>query len=415
MHRSRSSTGRQRRRIAGAVGLLGPAFVAGIAYVDPGNVATNTTAGARHGYLLVWVVVASNLAAILVQYLSAKLGIASGRSLAQLCREQMPRPVALALWLQAETVALATDVAEVLGGAIALQLLFGMPLLRGGIATGAVSFTLLLLQRSSHLRTFERVIVALMGVIALGFIWTAVDARPSGGSLARGLTPAFDGSDSILLATGILGATVMPHAIYLHSALVVDRFETRSANPGKRRQLLRATRVDVSGAMAVAGAVNVAMLVMAAAALRGTGTGTIEQAHHALETHLGSGAALLFALALLASGLASTSVGTLAGTVILDGFLRRRIPLLLRRAITLVPALALLALGVDPTQTLLVSQVVLSFGIPFALIPLVRFTSTRSLMGALVNPWPLRLAAWLVTGVICLLNLVLLELTFTGH
>ncbi|GAA3658292.1 Nramp family divalent metal transporter [Nocardioides ginsengisoli] len=404
--------GRRRMRLAKGPILLGPAFVAGIAYVDPGNVATNTAAGSRYGYLLVWVVVCANLLAMLVQYLSAKVGIATGRSLPQLCREHYSRRTSGLLWLQAEAVALATDLAEVLGGALALHLLFGVPLLVGGVITGLVSMVLLVLQKPATQHRYERAIIALLAVIVLGFLWSAFAAGPSVSATADGLVPRFQGTESILLATGMLGATVMPHAIYLHSALVVHRFDPARRDDAVKTRLLRTTRTDVLIAMTVAGVVNLSMVLLAAAALGGLGVDTIEGTHAAMADQLGAGVAVLFALALLASGFASSSVGTYAGTVILDGFLRRRLALPIRRLITLAPALVILGLDVDPTRALVISQVVLSFGIPFALFPLVRFTRDRGLMGRFVNTRLTTTAATATAVVVSGLNGALLWLTF---
>jgi manganese transport protein len=333
---------------AGAV-LLGPAFVASIAYVDPGNVATNITAGAQFGYLLVWVVVVANLMACLVQFLSAKLGLVTGMSLPEALRDRMSRPARLAYWGQAELVAMATDLAEVLGGAIALHILFDLPLLLGGVITGVVSVVLLTAQNRYGQRTFERVVTGLLMVIAAGFVAGMFVSSPSPSATAGGLLPGFGGADSVLLAAGMLGATVMPHAVYLHSALARDRH----GRPDSARlsTLLRATKVDVGAAMLLAGAVNLAMLLLAAGALQGTRTtGSLSGAHTAVSQNLGAAVALLFALGLLASGLASTAVGCYAGAVIMDGLLRRRIPLPVRRVITLIPALTVLAVGVDPTR-----------------------------------------------------------------
>jgi len=393
---------------------LGPAFVAGIAYVDPGNVATNFTAGSRYGYLLVWVVVAANLIAVLVQYLSAKVGIATGKTLPQLCRENFPRPVSRGLWLQAEAVALATDLAEVLGGAVALNLLFDLPLLSGAVVTGAVSFLVLSIQRPDRQRRFERAIIYLLAIIVVGFAWSAIQARPSLTETAGGLVPGFAGRDSVLLAAGILGATVMPHAIYLHAALVRDRFGSQLKAYQRRRELLRATRTDVLLAMAIAGAVNLAMVLAGAAALQGLGIETLDDVYGGLDQILGTTAAALFAVGLLASGFASSSVGTYAGSVILEGFLQRRIALPVRRLITLVPALAIVALGLDATQMLVISQVVLSFGIPFALWPLVILTRNRRVMGELVNRPRTTAAAACAATVVSALNVTLVVLTMTA-
>ncbi len=396
--------------VRGPLPLLGPAFVASVAYIDPGNFATNVTAGSRFGYLLIWVLVVSNLMAMLIQYLSAKAGIATGRSLPELCRDHFPRPVTRGLWLQAELVAIATDLAEVLGGAIALHLLFDLPLLTGGLITAGVAFGLLGLQ-SRGARPFEVAIAGLLLVVLVGFLYNlvlgGVDTRAS----AAGLVPRFAGAETVLLATGMLGATVMPHVIYLHGALTQDRYVRHTEE--QRLRLLRSQRVDVIAAMSLAGLINLAMLVVAAQALSTLPQPvvTIEDAHAGLAATLGPTAALLFALALLASGFAASSVGTYAGQVVMQGFLRRRIPLLLRRVATLAPALVVIAAGVDPTQALVISQVVLSFGIPFALIPLVMLTARRDVMGALVNRRLTTFVAAVVAAIICALNATLIGLT----
>ena len=395
--------------------LLGPALVAGVAYLDPGNVASNMTAGARFGYLLVWVVVAGNVMAWLVQYLSAKLGLATGRSLPELLGVRVRSTAGRRLyWLQAELVAMATDVAEVIGGAVALWLLFDLPLLLGGLITGGVSMAVLAVQGSGRHRSFEYVIVSMMAIIVIGFTAGVFVAPPDPAAVADGLVPRFDGPDSVLLAASILGATVMPHAIYAHSALTRDRFPQRSAGL-RTSTLIRATRWDVTIALAVAGSVNLAILLLAATSLQGVeGTDTLEGAHAAIGGALGSGVALLFALGLLASGLASTSVGAYAGAEIMQGLLKVRIPMLLRRLITLLPALAILAAGVDPTWALVLSQVVLSFGIPFALVPLLWLTTRADLMGEHRNRWWTTALGVLVAGLLITLNVVLLYLTFTG-
>jgi manganese transport protein len=399
--------------VRGPLPLLGPAFVAAIAYIDPGNFATNLTAGSDFGYLLVWVVVVGNLMAMLIQYLSAKAGIATGRSLPELCRAHFPPAVSRGLWLQAELVAIATDLAEVLGGAIALQLLFGLPLLTGGVITAVVAFGLLGLQ-SRGVRPFEVTIAGLMLVILLGFLYSLVAGGVDPGAAAGGLVPRFAGTDTLLLATGMLGATIMPHVIYLHGALTQHRY-VRSTEE-QRRLLLRSQRLDVVLAMTVAGVVNLAMLVVAAQVLAPLPQriDTIEGAHDGLATTLGPTAALLFALALLASGLAASGVGTLSGQVVMQGFLRRRIPIVLRRVVTLAPALAVIAWGVEPTRALVASQVVLSFGIPFALVPLVLLTRRRDVMGSLVNARLTTAVASVVAVVISGLNVTLIVLTAAG-
>jgi manganese transport protein len=368
--------------------LLGPAFVAAVAYVDPGNFATNFSGGAAFGYTLLWVIVAANLMAMLIQSLTAKLGLATGRDLATLCRERMPKPVTRMLWLQAEAVAIATDLAEIVGGAVALNLLFGVPLPIGGIITAVVAFLLLGAQSRGH-RPFERVIAGLLLVIGGGFLYTLIGSGVSLGGVAGGMVPTFEGPDSLVLATGILGATVMPHVIYVHSALTPGRYGdvvTAGRTESGRRRLLKAQRLDVLLAMGLAGLVNAAMLVIAAQLFTGTEqTDSLESVHAGLGDQLGAGASIAFALALLASGFASSSVGTHAGQVVMAGFLRRHIPVLARRLITLAPALAVLVLGGDPTTALVWSQVVLSFGIPFALVPLLWLTSRTDLMGGWVN------------------------------
>lgn len=394
--------------------LLGPAFVAAIAYVDPGNVAANVSAGAQYGFLLVWVILVANVMAGLVQFLSAKLGLVTGRSLPEAVADHSRTRTRVAYWIQAELVAMATDLAEIVGGAIALYLLFDLPLLVGGIITGAVSLGLLAIQNRRGQRVFERVITGLLLVIAIGFLTSLFVAPPSAADVASGLVPRFDGAESVLLATAMLGATVMPHAVYLHSGLARDRHGHPDAGPARKR-LLRITKYDVGLAMLVAGAVNLAMLLVAATNLQGMeNTDSIEGAHAAVSSQLGPTVALFFAIGLLASGLASTSVGAYAGAMIMSGLLKRSYPLLLRRLVTLIPALVILAIGVDPSRALVLSQVVLSFGIPFALIPLIRLTSNRALMGADINHRVTTALGWLVAGVITALNVVLIYLTVRG-
>jgi len=394
--------------------LLGPAFVAAVAYVDPGNFATNIAAWATYGYLLCWVVVGANLMAVLVQYLAAKASIATGRTLPQLCRDHFRRSTSTGLWAQAELVAVATDLAEVVGGAIALNLLFGIPLLLGGVITGAVSFGLLIYQSKRGQRPFEAAIIGLLAVVLVGFVVSTIQSQPSASGVIGGLVPRLDGVQSLVLAAGMLGATVMPHAIWLHGALVTDRHGKSLRSIEGKNRVLKATRTDVAVAMALAGAVNLAMVVLAAAALSGSGADSLDAAHAAIGDRLGHFSALLFALALLASGFASSSVGTYAGSVILDGFWHRKVPLWARRLITLVPALLILAIGIDPSRALVVSQVVLSFGIPCALWPLVRLTASRRVMGHLVNRKATTLAACLVATAVTALNVVLIVLTVRG-
>lgn len=394
--------------------LLGPAFVAAIAYVDPGNVAANVSAGAQFGFLLVWVIVAANAMACIVQYLSAKLGLVTGMSLPEAVGGRMRRRTRLTYWVQAELVAMATDLAEVVGGAIALYLLFDLPLLTGGIITGVVSLLLLLVKDRHGQSSFERVITGLLSIIAIGFLASLFVAPPPLDKAAAGLIPGFAGVESVLIAAAMLGATVMPHAVYLHSGLARDRHGHPGPGP-MRRMLLRATRWDVGIAMVIAGAVNLSMVLVAATNLQGReNTDSIEGAHAAVTATLGPTIALLFAIGLLASGLASSSVGAYAGAMIMQGLLHRSIPLVLRRLITLLPALVILAIGVDPSRALVLSQVVLSFGIPFALIPLVRLTSDRTLMGEDANHRVTTALGWGIAGLISLLNVVLIYLTLTG-
>jgi manganese transport protein len=402
-----------RGRLSGRLMLLGPAFVAAVAYVDPGNFATNISGGAKYGYLLLWVILTANLMAMLIQNLSAKIGIATGRNLAEVCRERFPRPVAWGLWVQAELIAMATDLAEFVGAAIALNLLFDVPLFPAGLMTAVVAFGILTLQKRGY-RTFEIVIVGLLAVILLGFLYQTFVAEAISADVLSGFVPAFSGSDSILLATGILGATVMPHVIYLHSALTQDRIRPRDA--AEKRKLLRYQRLDVFIAMGIAGLVNMSMLVVAASLFHNSpleNVDTIEGAHAGFKQLVGPGAAIAFGLALLASGFASSSVGTYAGQVVMQGFINRRIPIALRRLITMTPALVVLALGLDPTNSLVISQVVLSFGIPFALVPLVLLTSKRQIMGDMVNRRLTTVAASVVAGLIIALNVFLLFQTLT--
>ncbi|WP_308169990.1 Nramp family divalent metal transporter [Acrocarpospora catenulata] len=391
------------------IAMMGPAFVAAVAYIDPGNFATNVEGGARFGFLLLWVVLVANVVAMLLQYLSAKLGAATGRTLPELIRDRYPRPVVWGLWLQAEVVIIMTDLAEFIGAAVALNLLFGLPLLQGGIVTAVVSF--LILAFTARQRRFEAAISAMLAVVAGGFLYQMLQVRVPLDEVASGFVPRFDGPASLLLAAGVVGATVMPHAVYLHSALTQSRF---GPDPGARRgTLIRVQRLDVVLAMSVAGLVNMMMLVVAAAMLYGTAAEpTLAGAHAEFAQSSGPLTALLFAIALLASGVASSSVGVYAGQVVMQGFLRRRIPLYVRRCLAVVPALAVLALDVEPTQALVLSQVVLSFGIPFALVPLILLTRRRDVMGEWANRKITTTLAALASLVIIALNAVLVILTF---
>ncbi len=404
-----------RGRIRGRIGLMGPAFVAAVAYIDPGNFATNFEAGAKFGYTLAWVIVMANLMAMLVQYLSAKAGLASGLSLPELCRASFPRTTNFFLWIQAEIVAIATDLAEFVGAAIGLNLLFGVPLFPAGLITAVVAIGILTLEQRGY-RKFELAIVALLGLVMFGFMYDLLAVgNQSGSGIAEGLIPGFSGTDSVLLAIGIIGATVMPHVIYLHSALTQRRIVP--ANEEERQQLLRYTRIDCVVGLGMAGLINLSMLFVAVALFNktgNTGVDSIEAAHQGLMDLVGGGAALAFAIALLASGLSSSSVGTYAGQVVMQGFIRRSIPLYVRRLITMTPALAVLAIGLPTTQTLVLSQVVLSFGIPFALVPLILVTRKAELMGTLVNDTRTTVVASLIAAVIISLNAYLVYSTIFG-
>jgi manganese transport protein len=403
----------ERRGLRGVWPFLGPAFIAAVAYVDPGNFATNLAGGARYGYMLLWVIMAANLMAMLIQTMSAKLGIATGMNLPEVCRAQFPRPVTIALWAQAELVAMATDLAEFIGAALGLNLLFGIPLVWAGLLTGVFAFGILALQTRGGFRQLEAAIIGLVGLIVAGFAFEVVNAGASPRGVAHGLlVPRLSGSESVLLAAGILGATVMPHVIYLHSALTQRRVVGATAEV--RRRIFRFELVDVVIAMSIAGVVNMAMLITAAAVFHANGFTSVEgiqRASHLLGSVVGPHADTMFGVALLASGLSSSSVGTLAGQVVMQGFIRRSIPLFLRRAITMTPAMIVLAVGLDPSRALVLSQVALSFGIPFALVPLVIFCRDRRLMGTLTNRRITTVAAYVVATVIVFLNVFLLVQT----
>jgi manganese transport protein len=392
---------------------LGPAFIASVAYIDPGNFATNIQGGAQFGYLLVWVIIASNLMAMLIQTLSAKLGIATGQNLAEVCREQFPRPMVWGMWVISEIVAMSTDLAEFLGAAIGFNLLFHIPLLVAGILTGITTFIILGLQRHGF-RPLEAVITALVAVVAGSYVLETILDKPNWGQIAyHSVVPQFAGTSSVLLAVGILGATVMPHVIFLHSSLTQNRVAANGTR--ERRRLFHFELIDVMIAMTLAGLVNLFMLVMASSTFFAhglTSIASIDEAYRTLQPLLGGAASVIFGISLLASGLSSSTVGTMAGQVVMQGFLRRQIPIWLRRLITMIPALAVIAINLDPTSTLVISQVVLSFGIPFALIPLVMFTRRRDLMGALVNHRVTTLFACIVAGLIVALNVYLLYQVF---
>jgi manganese transport protein len=403
----------ERRGLRGALPFLGPAFIAAVAYIDPGNFATNMAGGSQFGYMLLWVVLAANLMAMLIQSMSAKLGIATGRSLPEVCRDRFPFPTVVFLWLQAELIAMATDLAEFVGAALGLNLVFGIPLFIAGVITGVLAYSILALQALGF-RRLEAVISVLVGVIVVAFGVQVLHASPSWGGVATGtLVPHLDGNQSVLLAVGILGATVMPHVIYLHSALTQKRIV--GATPWARRKIFRFELVDVMIAMGIAGLINMAMLTTAAAVFHARGLvnvgANLNQVYHGLDQYLGSHSGLIFGIALLASGVSSSCVGTLAGQVVMQGFIHRQISIFLRRAITMTPALILLGVGYNPSRALVLSQVFLSFGIPFALIPLVAFCRNPTLMGSLVNRRLTSWAAYTVAATIIALNTFLLYQT----
>jgi manganese transport protein len=392
-------------RIRTALALLGPAFVASVAYVDPGNFATNFQSGSEHGYLLVWVIVMANLMAVLIQYLSSKLGLKTGKSLPELCREAFPRRANVVLWVQAEVIAMATDLAEFTGAAVGMNLVFGLPLFEAGLITAVIAFGILALEQRGY-RKFELAIIALLAFVALGFIvdFFAV-GRQSAGGIANGLVPRLGGGDIVSLTVGIIGATVMPHVVYLHSALQKDRIRPVNAKEGQT--LLRYNRLDCCIGLGLAGCVNLAMLCIAAALFHHpglTGVNDLGPVHAHLATLVGGGAALAFGIALIASGLSASSVGTYSGQIVMAGFMNWKIPLFLRRALTMIPSLVVLALAVNTTNALVYSQIVLSFGIPFALIPLILLTRKAQVMGDMVNRRIATATMWVVTAIIVVLN-----------
>lgn len=405
----------QKSGLARLLPFLGPAFIASVAYVDPGNFATNISGGAKFGYLLLWVILATNLMAMLIQALSAKLGIATGENLAEQCRNRFPRWFVWGMWALMELVAMATDLAEFLGAALGFNLLFGIPLWVAGIMTAIATFIILGLERFGF-RPLEAVISGFVGAVAISYVIETILDRPNWGQVAYHLVvPQFQGPESVLLAAGILGATVMPHAIFLHSALTQGRVVVK--DPVKLKRLFRYEIYDVLIAMGMASLINGAMLIMAASTFHTAGyqnVGTIQEAYKTLEPLLGRAASWIFGFSLLASGLSSASVGTMAGQVIMQGFLHREIPIWIRRLVTMIPSMIVIFLGLDPTQTLVISQVLLSFGLPFAVIPLVIFTSQRSIMGVLVNSRLTTIVAWLIAAIIVGLNIYLLFQTFVG-
>jgi manganese transport protein len=394
---------------------MGPAFIASVAYMDPGNFATNIQGGAKFGYTLVWVIISSNLIAMLLQSLSAKLGISTGFNLAEHCRKEFNPIIVKVMWVLMEVVAMATDLAEFLGAALGFYLLFGMPLWIAGLITAALTFMILALQKYGF-RPIEAVITALVSVIAVCYLLETFISPPEWKAVFHSIIfPRFRGSESVLLASGILGATVMPHVIFLHSSLTQGRIITN--DPVKLKKLFRYEIIDVVIAMGLAGIINICMLLMAASAFFGnniTNIGTIEEAHKTLTPILGPAAGVVFAISLLASGLSSSSVGTMAGQVIMQGFMKKQIPVWLRRIITVIPSLFVIFMGFDPTRTLILSQVVLSFGLPFAVIPLIIFTSKRKIMGVLVNKFHTTAISWLIAVMIITLNIFLIYQTIKG-
>jgi manganese transport protein len=405
----------KRGKLSNLLPFLGPAFIASVAYVDPGNFATNIAGGAQFGLTLLWVIVASNLMAVLIQALSAKLGIASGRNLAEMCREKFPNWFVMFLWILMELVAMATDLAEFLGAAIGFNLLFGIPLWIAGILTGIATFVILGLERKGF-RHLEAVISAMVGVVAISYVIETIIVKPIWGEvLFHAVVPQFSGSESILLATGILGATVMPHAIFLHSALTQGRIVVKK--PKLLKRLFKFELIDIFIAMGVASFVNMGMLIMAATTFHNQGitsVGSLEVAYKTLEPLMGKAASSVFGISLLFSGLSSASVGTMAGQVIMKGFLHREIPVWIRRLVTMVPSMIVIAIGLDPSRTLVISQVLLSFGLPFAIIPLVSFTSQKKIMGVLTNKKITSILAYMVAGIIVVLNIYLIYSTFKG-
>jgi manganese transport protein len=387
---------------------LGPAFIAAVAYIDPGNYATNITAGSKYGYTLLWVIFASNLMAVLIQSLSAKLGIATGKNLPELCREKFSKKTSFLLWIQAEAVIMATDLAEFIGAALGIYLLFDLPLITSAIIAAIGSFAILEIQRRGY-RTFEALITVMIFVVVIAFGAQVFYAKPDTSAVVLGLfTPKFEGVDSILLSAGMLGATVMPHAIYLHSSLTQRRIV--GVNDLERKRIYRFELIDIVIAMLIAGAINAAMVIVSAALFHKNGAlvEDLDVAYQQFGAMLGPSVAMFFGIGLLFAGLSSSSVGVMTGDVVMQGFIKRHIPIYLRRVITTVPPLLIILWGVNPSKALVMSQVVLSFGIAFALVPLIMFTSNKKIMGSLVNHKITSGAAWLIAVLIIGLNLFLL-------
>ncbi|MFZ7633202.1 Nramp family divalent metal transporter [Bacillus velezensis] len=391
---------------------LGPAFIAAIAYIDPGNFATNISAGSKFGYMLLWVILFSNLMAFLIQVLSAKLGIATGKNLPEIARDRYPKWVSAGLWIQGELVIMATDLAEFIGAALGLNLLFGIPMVEAAIIAAIGSFAILESERRGY-RALEAGIAGLLFVVVIAFALQTFFAKPDAASVLEGLfIPKIDGMDSVLLATGILGATVMPHAIYLHSALTQRRVVGKTDS--ERKKIFRFETIDILIAMVIAGAINASMLIVAAALFfkNGLYVEDLDVAYQQFGHYIGPASAILFGIGLLAAGLSSSSVGTLSGDIIMQGFIRYRIPLYLRRFITIIPPMIIIISGVNATEALVWSQVVLSFGISFALVPLIMFTSNKRLMGALTNRKWVTALAWLIAVLVIALNLFVIYDSF---
>lgn len=404
--------GHRRGGLCSVLLFAGPAVIASIAYMDPGNFATNIQAGARFGYSLLWVVLVANLVAMLFQALSAKLGIVTGRNLAELCREQFPRPAVYAMWAVSEVAAMATDLAEFLGGAIALSLLFHLPLMAGMAITAIATYVILLFEKHGF-RPMEIVIGTLVGVIGLCYLVEIFIAPVAWGQVGlHAIVPSMPNAEALTLSVAIVGATVMPHAIFLHSGLTQNRIAGR--NTHERRLLLRFSNCEVVVALAIAGLVNMAMVIMASSAFHAghSDVAQIETAYHTLTPLLGAGAAAIFLISLISSGISSSVVGTMAGQMIMQGFVGFRIPVWLRRLVTMVPAFIVVALGVNATQALVISQVVLSFALPVPMIALVLFTRRRDLMGEFANSRVTDAVAIVATAVIVVLNMVLLLQTY---
>ncbi|WP_042096826.1 Nramp family divalent metal transporter [Escherichia coli] len=401
-YRVESSSGRAARKMR--LALMGPAFIAAIGYIDPGNFATNIQAGASFGYQLLWVVVWANLMAMLIQILSAKLGIATGKNLAEQIRDHYPRPVVWFYWVQAEIIAMATDLAEFIGAAIGFKLILGVSLLQGAVLTGIATFLILMLQRRGQ-KPLEKVIGGLLLFVAAAYIVELIFSQPNLAQLGKGMViPSLPTSEAVFLAAGVLGATIMPHVIYLHSSL------TQHLHGGSRQQRYSATKWDVAIAMTIAGFVNLAMMATAAAAFHfsgHTGVADLDEAYLTLQPLLSHAAATVFGLSLVAAGLSSTVVGTL-------GFIRFHIPLWVRRTVTMLPSFIVILMGLDPTRILVMSQVLLSFGIALALVPLLIFTSDSKLMGDLVNSKRVKQTGWVIVVLVVALNIWLLVGTALG-